>query len=288
VLAAMTAYAHDAGAIEQARAWQARDAADPGAVDPTLTPIFARATAQFGDAATYERFLSLYEQRKHGGATPQQMEYYAQALGRFPQAELEARTLALLQGDTFPFITMGGLLASLLTQPRTQVAAWEWIKANWAMIEERAPMFIPPLVQISGLLPIALRADVAAFWEAHLHGEFAGSVARALEQMEQHADFQARTRSDLLAYFAGQAPAPGPADGGPADGGPADGGPVDGGPAPASAPESSSATFGARLAEAAPSSDAPAPPPLQPTAPITERTPRKRGGWLRRLFGGRR
>jgi puromycin-sensitive aminopeptidase len=176
VLTAMTLFAHDPQAIEQARQWQARDAADLAAVDPTLAPIVARATAAFGDAATYERFLSIYEQRKNSGATPQQTSYYAQALAAFTQPELVARTLTLLEGDTFPFITMGGLIGNLLTQPRTQVATWEWIKSHWAMLETRAPMFIPPLVQVSGVLPPSLRGDVAAFWGANLHGEYAGAV----------------------------------------------------------------------------------------------------------------
>jgi hypothetical protein len=43
---------------------------------------------------------------------------------------------------------------------------------------------------------------VVAFWEAQLKGEFAGPFARALEQMDQNAELRARTRGDLLAYFA--------------------------------------------------------------------------------------
>jgi puromycin-sensitive aminopeptidase len=214
VITALTRYAHDAAAIEQARTWEGREAADPATVDPTLAPVFVGATAQFGDAATYERYLSVYQQRKAGGYTPQQAQYYAEALARFQQPELVARTLKLIEEDTFPFITVGGLLGSLLTQPRTQVAAWEWIKGNWALLEERVPMFIAPLIQISGSLPASQRADVAAFWEAHLHGEYAGPYARALEQIDQTAEIQARTKDDLIAYFralAARAPAPTPA-----------------------------------------------------------------------------
>ena len=116
---------------------------------------------------------------------------------------MTARTFALMdQGeDTFPFQSQLRLMLMSLTQPRTQSTAWDYIKAHWDFIQQRAPFLTPRVVEISGVLPETMRADVVAFWEAQLKGEFAGPFARALEQMDQNAELRARTRNDLLAYF---------------------------------------------------------------------------------------
>jgi hypothetical protein len=108
----------------------------------------------------------------------------------------------MAQGEeTFPFQAQLRLLITLLMRPRTQSAAWSYIKDHWDFIMQRAPFLTPRIVEISGILPDTLRADVVTFWDAHLHGEYAGPYARALEQMDQNAELRARTRGDLLAYF---------------------------------------------------------------------------------------
>jgi len=159
------------------------------------------AAAQFGDASTYESYHALYERRKAGGFTPDQVERYAVVFARFQQPDLVARTFTLVEEDFFPFQSLAGIVATMLAEPPTQAAAWEFLKGYWPRIQERAPFVAPFVVQFTGNLPGALRADVAAFWEANLHGEFAGPFARALEQIDQSAEVRARTRDDLLAYF---------------------------------------------------------------------------------------
>ncbi len=206
VVSAMTRFAHDPTAIEQARTWQAREAADPTAMDPNLAPVVVGAAAQFGDAATYDSYRGVYEQRKAGEFTPDQVERYAVVFARFQQPDLVARTFTLVTEDFFPFQSLAGIVATMLAEPPTQTPAWEFLKGYWPRIQERAPFVAPFVVQFTGNLPASLRADVAAFWEANLHGEFAGPFARAMEQIDQSAEVQARTRDNLLAYF--RAPAP--------------------------------------------------------------------------------
>jgi puromycin-sensitive aminopeptidase len=203
-LSALANDARDPEAIAQARALQEREASNPAGVDPNLAPVAIGATARAGDAATYDRFLTLYQSRKGGEFTPDQVERYVGTFALFEPAELTARTLALMdQGeDTFPFQSQLRLMFMLLTQPRTQSAAWDFTKAHWDFIQQRAPFLTPRMVELSGVLPETMRADVVAFWEAQLKGEFAGPFARALEQMDQNAELRTRTRGDLLAYFA--------------------------------------------------------------------------------------
>ncbi|HLJ82463.1 MAG TPA: ERAP1-like C-terminal domain-containing protein, partial [Ktedonobacterales bacterium] len=201
VVAAMTHFAHDAGAIEQARAWAAREAEDPTAVDPNLAPVVVGASAQFGDAALFERYLALYQQRKDAGAAPTEVDRYLNSFGRFQPQELVARALQLLDEGIVQLPNWPNILVPLLTEPRSQATGWEFLKAHWDFIAERARFFIPPMVSFTGQLSASLRGDVVAFFDTHLHGEFAVPYARALEQIDQLAELKARTRNDLIAWF---------------------------------------------------------------------------------------
>lgn len=202
-LSAMASFARDPEAISHARQLQEREAADPAAVDPNLAPVAVSATAQAGDAATYDRFLALYQARKGGAFTPDQVERYAGTFALFEPDDLTTRTITLMSEgeDVFPFQTQLRLMITLLMRPRTQRKAWDFIRSNWDFVQSRAPFLTPRLVEFSGVLPESMRAEVVAFWDEHLKGEYAGSYARALEQMDQNAELRARTRGDLLAYF---------------------------------------------------------------------------------------
>jgi puromycin-sensitive aminopeptidase len=201
VLTAMTRFAHDPRSVDFARTGQSREAADPASVDPNLASVFVGATAQFGDSATYDRYKAIYEQRKSGDFTPQQVERYSIAFARFEQPELAARTFELLASDYFPFQNVTGIAVGMLRQPRTSAAAWQFIKSFWPFIQERAPFISPFVVEFSGLAPTSLRDDVIAYWGANLKGEYAGPFARAREQLDQRAELQARTKDDLVGYF---------------------------------------------------------------------------------------
>ena len=63
-------------------------------------------------------------------------------------------------------------------------------------------MWVPFLVAASGQLPNDMRDDLVAFYEAHLQGQAQHSYARALAEMDQWAEFRARTKDDLAAWFA--------------------------------------------------------------------------------------
>ncbi len=204
VLSAMANYARNPEAIARAHAWQKREATHPAAVDPNLAPVAISATARTGDAATYKRFLTLYQQRKGGEFTPDQVERYAGTFALFEPASLTTRTFGLMaQGeDTFPFQTQLRLMLTMLRQLRTQRAAWDYITSHWDFVQQRAPFLTPRIVEFSGVLPESMRAEVVAFWDEQLKGEFAGPYARALEQIDHNAELRARTRGDLLAYFA--------------------------------------------------------------------------------------
>lgn len=206
-LSAMANYARDTEALAQVRKWQKVEAADPAGIDPNLAPVVVTATARAGGPEAYRRYLSIYRMRKNGDFTPDQTQRYGIAFAFFAPAELTERTLALMSEgeDTFNFQAQIQIMGVMLGQPHTQKPVWEFIKAHWDFIQTRAHFLAPMLVEASGVLPAELRKDVVAFWEAHLHGEYAGPLARALEQIDQRTELLRRTRPALLAYFGSKA-----------------------------------------------------------------------------------
>ncbi|HEX9039177.1 MAG TPA: M1 family metallopeptidase [Ktedonobacterales bacterium] len=201
-LNALARFARDPEAIAQARAFQEREERDPTSVDANLAPVAINAAARAGDAVDYDRFLALYQARKGGAFTPDQVERYAGTFALFEPADLTRRTLGLMEDEeTFPFQEQIGLLVSLLTRRRTQRAGWDYITAHWGAIQQRAPFMTSRFVEFTGVLPASMRAEVVAFWDAQLNGEYGGAYARALEVMDQREELRMRVERDLLAYF---------------------------------------------------------------------------------------
>jgi len=69
------------------------------------------------------------------------------------------------------------------------------------VIERLDGWWISRLVETLGRLPADLRDEIVAFHDTHLDGVAPQSYGRALEMLDQQAEFEARTRADLLAWF---------------------------------------------------------------------------------------
>jgi hypothetical protein len=93
------------------------------------------------------------------------------------------------------------LVRQMLGQRHARLAAWEYIKREWDKLQGIGQLAFGFLVEATGQLPASLRDDLVAFYDAHLNGMAPKSYARALEAMDQYAEFQARTRDDLVAWF---------------------------------------------------------------------------------------
>lgn len=201
ILTAMTHFAQDAAFIDLARAGQAREVMAPDSVAPDLAPVFVVATAESGNEATFDQYLGIYRHRKASNFTPEHVQRYASAFGCFQQPHLVSRTTMLLTEGAFPFQVMTRILQTMFVQPHTQVQAWEYIKAQWPVLRNLAPLMTPSIVQLTGNLAPGFRDDVATYWEKTLQGEHTGPLARALEQIDQSATIQALVEENLLAYF---------------------------------------------------------------------------------------
>ena len=134
IVDAMLTLAEDAAAREQAEQWVEREAADPAAVDPNLAPLFISATARFGDAQRFRRYVDLYRQRREAGSAPQETERYLYSLVEFRPAELVCSTLDLIDEKVLPQEAIGPILRVMLYHRHAQLQAWQYIKDNWETI----------------------------------------------------------------------------------------------------------------------------------------------------------
>ena len=201
VVDAMTTLAHDLRALAEAREWAAREAADPKSVDPNLASTLVAGAAQFGDLARFQEYVRIYQRRKAAAFTPQEVQRYLYSFPAFRAPELVAQTLSLMDEDVIPKESIGPVLTTMLTRRHSQVPAWEDLKANWAKLSDLGMAWTHYLIETAGQLPVSYRADFMAFYDSRLNGAAQMSYARALETMDQLAEFKIRIHGDLLAWL---------------------------------------------------------------------------------------
>jgi puromycin-sensitive aminopeptidase len=202
VVDAMAGLAHNEAAVEQCVQYANREAADPASVDPDLASLFVSIAAKFGDRARMDRYVQIYDQRREKGASPQETSRYLYALTDFRRPELVDRVLQLVDEKVIPQEAVGPTLTQMLTERHAQEQAWDYIKSNWSEIRTtQGDMWTGRLVEGTGHLPADKREDIVGFFDKNLNGVAEKSYARALETLDQLAEFRARTRDDLLAWF---------------------------------------------------------------------------------------
>jgi puromycin-sensitive aminopeptidase len=199
---AMTTLARNPEAIKQAEQWAEREAADPASVDANLAGIFVGAAAYFGDRERFDKYVDVYVNRRENGASPQETNRYLYSLANFRKGELVDRTLELLDEKVLPLESIGPILRQMFNEHHAQLHAWEYVKSHWQVIRNLGDMWTNFLVDSMGNLPAAKRDDFVAFMSENLTGGVAEkSYARALETLDQLAEFKARTKDALVGWF---------------------------------------------------------------------------------------
>ncbi|MDQ3705106.1 MAG: M1 family metallopeptidase [Chloroflexota bacterium] len=201
VLTAMTMLAQDQAAVEQAKEWAGKEAGNPASVDANLAGVFVSTAAQFGDAAHFDKHLATYQQRQKNASSPQERDRYLYSFPFFRSPELVERVFTLLDERTLPTEAVIPLLRDMLGRRHTQLKAWDYLKGHWEFIATLGSLSIPSVVNATGNLPISQREELEQFYEQHLKGVADQSYARAIETMEQLAEFRARTKGDVVAWF---------------------------------------------------------------------------------------
>lgn len=200
VMSAMTKLAHDPEAVAKAGVLAEREAADAQSVDPNLAATIVEAHAQFGDSDLFKKYVDIYQGRKASSAPPETVNRYLYSFASFRPSELVRQTLSLLDEGVLPTEAVLPVLGQLLDARHSQLPAWEYIKTKWETIKELGPG-VTYLIKDIGQLPFSMRDDLVEFCEAHVKGIADIGYAQALETMDLLAEFQARTKQDLAAWW---------------------------------------------------------------------------------------
>jgi puromycin-sensitive aminopeptidase len=200
VISAMTTLAHNPEVVAQARVLAAREADDPRSVDPNLAATVVAVNAQFGDAETFKKHVNIYQERKASAAPPQTVTRYVYSFSAFRAPDLVHQTLSLLDEGIAPREALQPILGQMLRARHAQLAGWQYVKSNWPTIKEMG-LGSGGLIKAAGNLPYSLRPDVIEFYEANANGLADISYAQALETMDLRAEFQDRTKDDLIKWL---------------------------------------------------------------------------------------
>ena len=118
---------------------------DRTAVDPTVVGSVLRVAARYGDQALYDR---LHAEAKKVTDRPERARILS-ALGGFTDPKIAAQALALILTDEFDLREAGGLSRGAMSDPRTRLIAYAFLKQHFD--------------EISAKLPPAYRAYMAYF-----------------------------------------------------------------------------------------------------------------------------
>ena len=195
---AMATLAHHPETVARARELAEREAADPKTVDANLATMLVTIDAQFGDAETFKKHVDVYQARKVAGFPPQEVTRYVYSFPAFRAPEQVAQTLSLLDEGISPREALIPTLGRMFGARHSQIAAWEYFKANWSLIKD---MGSGALFEAAGKLPFSMRAEVVEFGDAHVKGEADMAYAKALENMDLLAEFQSRVQDDLIKWL---------------------------------------------------------------------------------------
>jgi puromycin-sensitive aminopeptidase len=169
--------------------------ADPHSVDPPLVTAAINILAAHDGDERYDDFVA----RFHDADTPQEELRYLSALADFDSFELMARTLAMTTDGQIRTQNAPYLLRRALTNRDQGGVAWEFIRANWDLVNERFPSnSISRMLEGVRSLSDPLVADtVFAFFDEHELPQGAQIVAQHLERLRVNVALREQESSSL-------------------------------------------------------------------------------------------
>ncbi len=192
--------AQEPAAVERARTIAANERAGDQ-VDPQLATAAVQAEALNGDLATLQVFLDTYDARRNGHYSPQDVERYLYALASFRDPACVTRILELLANAGVAAQAEGPILRAMLTSAHAGAATWQHVVSDWHDLEGRlGDAWIGIIVEASGELPVHLKDNVEAFWDAKLEGRAGQSYMRAKERLAERTELEARILPGLKAW----------------------------------------------------------------------------------------
>ncbi len=195
LLAVMAVQGADQTARSRARSYYEDWSQDAASVDAELAAAATGVVAATGDAADYERMLG----QAMNGATPQVQLRHLYSLAEFDDADLVRRTCELAMSDQVKTQNAPFLLRACIGNREHGVAAWDFVRRNWAEANERFPRnTISRMIETVRLLDRPAQvADVQAFFSEHPIEQAAKTLEQVLERQHVNAAVRARNEKPL-------------------------------------------------------------------------------------------
>jgi aminopeptidase N len=178
----------DPHAVATARELAQRYIKDPASVEGTLVgPAFATAAAQ-GDTSLYEEISAALPKARSTG----EYNTYLIALAQFSQANLAARTIALVDAGKVRQQEYPLLFGVLLANTHIQDAAWAYLKEHWSDLAEKVTSFggRGAVSALGAFCSEEKRADVAQFFQQHPAPGAQRTVNQSLERIDNCIEFK--------------------------------------------------------------------------------------------------
>lgn len=174
---------------------------DRETLDPNLASVVVSLAARRGDAALYERYLAV---KRAATADPEEEQRFLFGLTAFEDPALVRRSLDLSLTDEVRPQDRAHLLARLLGQRASRLAAWAFVREHWTEITSGMdPMLEQNVVRaLAQVTPEPAAAEICRFLPAHAKDETRETVAQAVEQLRIDAAACVRLAADLTAWLA--------------------------------------------------------------------------------------
>lgn len=179
-----------AGARKLTDAWLS----NPSSVDATLAGYALGIAATFGDAALFDRLLSLYQKTD----TPALKTQYLYALVEFRDPKLIARALDLAFSGKVRTQDLPGFVAAMIRLPYGRAEAWSAVKSHWADLQREIPTAMGAFTGgVGTFCDPESKKDVQTFFATHDPGTGARNLQRSLESIDRCIAFRAAQQASF-------------------------------------------------------------------------------------------
>jgi len=167
---------------------------DPTSVDRTIANRALTIASNFGDAALFDRLMSLYQKTD----TPGLKETYLFALTNFRDPQLISRALEFAFSGNVRTQDQPGFLASLIFNPFARIQAWTAVKNHWADLTRDVPTAVGAFTgSVGSFCDAEAKKDIETFFATHPAGMGARNLRRSLEGIDRCIAFRAAQQASF-------------------------------------------------------------------------------------------
>ncbi len=189
--------------MDEAKSYLASYLQKPTTIEPTLVQPLLNLGARRGQEKEFEQYLAQLK----GARTPEQRDQFLGALARFEQLECAQRLLALTLTNDIRGQDVWRPFAILLanSNPAVQAATWDFIKANWKALQEKAGArgAVRIMEGTASLWSLKWKEEVRAFFttpENYVNSQDR-SLAQTLESIDLGIKFKEAQAERLSAWL---------------------------------------------------------------------------------------